>query len=42
MNEFEQMFLNKMQEDTFHNVMNDDFDFSDSLIDPNDIEKAND
>lgn len=40
MNEFEQMFLDNMQENTFHCVMNDKFDFTDSLIDPIDIEKA--
>lgn len=40
MNEFEQMFLDNMQENTFHNVMNDSFDFTDSLIDPNDIDKV--
>ena len=40
MNDLEQMFKDKMEEDTFHNVMNDDFDFTDSLIEPIDIERT--
>lgn len=40
MNDLEQMFLDKSKEDTFHNVMNDNFDFADSLIEPLDVERV--
>ena len=42
MNDLEQMFSDKMKEYTFHNVMNDNFDFTDSLIEPIDIERVED
>ena len=42
MNKIEAMLLESMEEDTFHSVVNDDFDFTDSLIDQSDMDKIND
>jgi hypothetical protein len=41
-NKIEQMLLEQMEEDKFHDVVNDDFSFADSLIDQSDLDKLND
>lgn len=41
MNKVEQLFMEQMEEDKFHSVVNDDFSFADSLIDNSDLDKIN-
>lgn len=41
-NQVEKMFLEQMQEDVFHQTVNDNFDFVDSLIEQSDLDKVSD
>lgn len=39
MNKVESMLLEQMEEEKFHQAVHDNFDFVDSLIDQNDLDK---
>lgn len=41
MSPFEYVFMESMQRNLFRSIVNDNFDFLDSIIDEEDIEKAN-
>ena len=42
MNKIEEMLLEQMMQEKFHQVVNDNFNFVDSLIDPSDLDKISD
>lgn len=42
MNNVERLFKEQMEEERFHAVVTDKFDFVDSLVDQNDLDKLND
>ena len=42
MNKIERMLLEQMEEEKFHQVVTDNFDFVDSLVDQTDLERISD
>lgn len=42
MNKIEKMLLEQMEEEKFHNVANDNFDFVDPLVDRIDLDRISD